>query len=73
MADICGGVLPGDTKDMMNYKEPLGPKGINSPKSPGIHGTNHGISDGPHSAGPESSGSTSGVTNHGCCGSQGRY
>jgi len=38
----CGGVLPGDTKDVMNYKPPVGPKTINDPKSPGLHGTNHG-------------------------------
>lgn len=23
-------------------KEPVGPKGINDPKTPGLHGTNHG-------------------------------
>lgn len=28
--------------DMMNYKPPVGPKGIGDAKSPGIHGTNHG-------------------------------
>jgi hypothetical protein len=24
------------------YSEPVGPKGIGDPKSPGLHGTNHG-------------------------------
>lgn len=46
----CGGVEPGDQKDVMNYKPPVGPKGINDPHSPGLHGTNHG-----------------------CCGTQGKY
>lgn len=40
----CGGVLPGDTKDVNNYQPPVGPKNINDPKSPGLHGTNHGNS-----------------------------
>lgn len=31
-----------DPKDVMNYKPPVGPKTINDPKSPGLHGTNHG-------------------------------
>lgn len=31
-----------DTKDVMNYKPPVGPKSINDAKSPGLHGTNHG-------------------------------
>lgn len=26
----------------MNYRPPVGPKNINDPKSPGLHGTNHG-------------------------------
>lgn len=30
------------TKDVMNYKPPIGPSNINDSKSPGIHGTNHG-------------------------------
>jgi len=29
-------------KDVMNYKPPIGPKNIGDPKSPGLHGTNHG-------------------------------
>lgn len=29
-------------KDVMNYQPPKGPSNINDPKSPGIHGTNHG-------------------------------
>lgn len=27
----------------INYSAPTGPKGINDPKTPGIHGTNHGV------------------------------
>lgn len=26
----------------MNYKPPVGPSNINDPKSPGLHGSNHG-------------------------------
>lgn len=26
----------------LDYKPPEGPKGINDPKTPGLHGTNHG-------------------------------
>lgn len=26
----------------MNYSPPVGPKNINDPKSPGLHGENHG-------------------------------
>lgn len=38
----CGGVLPGEECDVMNYRPPIGPKSINDSKSPGLHGTNHG-------------------------------
>lgn len=31
-----------DPKPIDNYKPPEGPKNINDPKSPGLHGTNHG-------------------------------
>ena len=34
----CGGVLPGEEVDVMGYKPPVGPMGINDPKNPGIHG-----------------------------------
>lgn len=30
------------TPKEMPYSPPQGPKGINDPKTPGIHGTNHG-------------------------------
>lgn len=39
-----GGVVP--VKDVHNYKPPVGPSNINDPKSPGLHGTNHGSSGG---------------------------
>ena len=29
-----------DQRDVMNYKPPQGPKNINDPKSPSIHGKN---------------------------------
>lgn len=28
------------------YSPPIGPKSINDPKSPGLHGTNHGCAPG---------------------------
>lgn len=31
-----------DTKDVRNYQPPVGPSSINDPKTPGIHGSNHG-------------------------------
>jgi hypothetical protein len=31
-----------EPKDVHNYKPPVGPTNINDPKSPGLHGTNHG-------------------------------
>lgn len=31
-----------EPKDVMNYKPPQGPSNIGDPKSPGLHGTNHG-------------------------------
>lgn len=40
----CGGCLT--PSDVMNYKPPVGPSNINDPKSPGLHGTNHGNSPG---------------------------
>ena len=68
-----GGVMPGDTKDVRRYAEPQGPKGIMDPKSPGLHGSNHGIQNGPDQGGSHSGSPGIGGTNHGCCGSQGRY
>lgn len=38
----CGGILPGEECDVMNYRAPQGPKNIDDSKSPGLHGTNHG-------------------------------
>lgn len=29
-------------RDVHNYSPPVGPKSINDPKTPGLHGTNHG-------------------------------
>ena len=37
----CGGV---EEAKPMNYSPPKGPTNINDPKTPGIHGTNHGNS-----------------------------
>jgi hypothetical protein len=31
-----------EPKDVHNYRPPVGPKNVNDPKSPGLHGTNHG-------------------------------
>jgi hypothetical protein len=69
----CGGVLPGETKDVMNYKPPQGPKGIMDPKSPGLHGRNAGNINSSDSGGSHSGSPDLGGTNHGCCGSQGKY
>jgi len=35
-----GGVTA--ARDVRNYSPPQGPTSINNPKSPGLHGTNHG-------------------------------
>lgn len=35
-----GGVT--QAKDIPNYSPPKGPSNINDPKTPGLHGTNHG-------------------------------
>jgi hypothetical protein len=35
-----GGRMP--TRDVRNYCPPQGPSNINDPKSPGLHGMNHG-------------------------------
>lgn len=68
-----GGVMPGSTKDVMNYKPPTGPKNIGDPKSPGLHGVNHGTENGCDSDGRAGGSPGIGGTNHGCCGSQGKY
>lgn len=39
-----------DARDVMNYKPPQGPTNINDPKSPGIHGENHGMAQRPSGA-----------------------
>lgn len=31
-----------ETRDVRNYQAPVGPKSINDPKSPGLHGENYG-------------------------------
>lgn len=68
----CGGVLPGETKDVMNYQAPYGPKNIMDAKSPGLHGKNQGTKNGPDKAGAESGRPGLGGTVMGC-GSQGRF
>jgi hypothetical protein len=69
----CGGVLPGETKDVNNYRPPQGPKNIMDPKSPGLHGANRGTTNGPDSAGGQGGSPGLGGKNHGNSGSQGRY
>lgn len=68
----CGGVLPGDTKDVMGYAPPQGPKGIMAGNTVGLHGKNSGNANRPTSTADDGSPGIGG-TNHGCCGSQGRY
>lgn len=63
-------------KDVMNYSPPVGPKGINDPKGPGLHGSNQGNTNGPDSAGSRGGSvgiQSGGGKNHGNCGSQGSY
>lgn len=57
----------------IDYATPQGPKGIMNPQSPGLHGSNAGNTNGPDSGGSHSGSPGIGGTNHGCCGSQGRY
>lgn len=59
--------------DVNNYQPPQGPKGIMSPQGPGLHGTNAGNTNGPDRGGSHSGSPGLGGTNHGCCGSQGKY
>jgi hypothetical protein len=56
-----GGVK--EARDVMNYKPPVGPTNINDPKSPGIHGDNHGMAQRP-SGGSTSGGPGNGGTVH---------
>jgi hypothetical protein len=65
-----GGVT--SSKDLP-YSPPQGPKGIMDPKSPGLHGSNHGNENGPDMGGSHSGRPGIGGTNHGCGGSQGKY
>ena len=71
---VRGGIT--SAKDVRNYQPPVGPKGINDPQSPGIHGANSGM-DGSqgstHDALQKGGRPGLGGVNHGCCGSQGRY
>jgi hypothetical protein len=63
-------------RDVMSYDSPKGPKNIDDPKGPGLHGHNCGKSgtQGPYaSRGDGTSGRPGlGGTNHGNCGTQGR-
>lgn len=67
-----GGILPGDTKDVMGYAAPQGPTNIMDQKSPGLHGVNQGITNGPDNGGPHSGRPGLGGQNRGC-GTQGTY
>jgi hypothetical protein len=68
-----GGILPGDTRDVNNYSPPQGPRNIDDPKSPGLHGENKGNTNGPDRGGSHSGSPGLHGVNHGCCGSQGKY
>lgn len=72
MPKLCGGVLPGETMDVMNYKAPQGPKGINDPQGPGLHDDRPGTTNRPmeghrHSGSP----GIGGTVHH--CGTQGKH
>lgn len=49
----CGGVET--AKPISNYKAPVGPTNINDSKSPGIHGTSHGMARSPSASGTSGS------------------
>jgi len=49
------------SKDVNNYQPPCGPKNINDPQSPGLHGKNHGIVNGPDSPVPKAAAQASGA------------
>lgn len=69
---MSGGKL--DSKDVMNYSAPKGPKGIDDPAGPGLHGVNRGITNGPKDANVGQGGKPGlGGNNYGNCGTQGRY
>jgi hypothetical protein len=74
-SSMPGGVKT--TRDVQNYAAPQGPKNINDPAGPGLHGHNCGPGgvQGPYdSRGDGSSGSPGlGGTNHGSSGTQGRH
>ena len=53
----------------MNYSPPQGPTNINDPKTPGLHGANHGVSQGCRPSGASGRPGIGG-TNHGNRGSQ---
>lgn len=65
-----GGITEGKE---MPYQPPVGPKGIMGNESPGLGGSNHGITNGPDNGGSHSGSPGIGGTNHGNCGSQGKY
>jgi hypothetical protein len=58
--------------DVHAYRPPQGPKNIMDPKSPGLHGTNHGNENGPDMGGRHSGRPGIGGKVHGS-GSQGRH
>ena len=65
-----GGVT--SARDVRAYQPPMGPTSINNPQSPGLHGDNYGITNGPDR--PSREGGKIGL--HGevhHCGSQGRH
>lgn len=63
----CGGILPGDQRDVMNYKPPQGPIGIMKGNSVGLGGVNHGngqrSSANRGSGSPGLGGTNKGITN----------
>ena len=71
----CGGVLPGDERDVRQYKPPMGPTNIGDAKGPGLHGDNYTNTgtQGMHGRGPREGGSP-GLhgESKGTSGSQGR-
>lgn len=61
-------------RDVMNYAEPIGPINRHNP-GPGLRGGTN-VGNGPDMGGTgDGAGGYAGIggSNHGCCGSQGRY
>lgn len=64
-------------REVMGYKPPQGPKGINDPQGPGLHGHNcgKGGTQGPYATNGDGTSGKVGLDGDNCgpCGTQGKY